>query len=92
MRVHGFYLWSMIAIPSIIYLMTIDVYFYHYYFVMCPFVFVLVAVCMLPWRRVLLGLVIAQALMSCVFLGYIHQTGGIPRGEYGLSYARQVNR
>ena len=59
---------------------------------LCPFLFVLVAACMLPWRRVLLALVIAQALMSCAFLGYIHQTGGTRRGEYGLTYARQGNR
>ena len=59
---------------------------------MCPFLFVLVAVCMLPWRRVLLGVVIAQALMSYAFLSYIHQKGGTVRGEYGLSYARQGNR
>ena len=70
--------------------MTIDVYFYHYYFVLCPFVFVLIAMCMLPWRRVLLALVLAQALMSYLFLDYIHQTGGTTRGEYGLSYALQV--
>ena len=88
----AFYLWSMIMIPSIIYLMTVDVYFYHYYFVMCPFVFVLVAVCMLPWRRVLLALVVAQALMSVAFLSYIHRTGGTTQGEYGLSYARQGKR
>ena len=47
----AFYLWSMIAIPGVMYLMTIDVYFYHfYYFVLCPFVFVLIAMCMLPWE------------------------------------------
>ena len=44
---------------------------------------------MLPWRRVLLGLVIAEALISLVFLSYVHQTGGKIDGEYGLSYARQ---
>jgi len=88
----GFYLWSTIAIPSVIFLMVTNVYFYHYYYVLCPFLFVLIAVCMLPWRRVLLGLVIAQALMSYAFLHYLHQNGGISRGEYGLTYARQGNR
>jgi uncharacterized membrane protein YhaH (DUF805 family) len=87
-----FYLWSTIAIPSALFLLTTDVYFYHYFFVLCPFLFVLVAVCLLPWRRVLLGLVIAQALLSCAFLHYIHQKGGTVRGEYGLTYARQANR
>jgi len=88
----GFYLWSLIAIPGVIFVMITNVYFYHYYFVLCPFLFVLIAVCLLPWRRVLLGLVVAQALMSYAFLNYVHQTGGTGRGEYGLTYARQGNR
>jgi hypothetical protein len=88
----GFYLWSTIAIPCVIFVLTTNVYFYHYYFVLCPFLFVLVAACMLPWRRILLGLVVAQALMGYHFLSYVHQKGGITRGEYGLSYARQGDR
>jgi hypothetical protein len=88
----GFYLWSTIAIPGVIFLVAADVYFYHYYFVFCPFLFVLAAMCMLPWRRVLLGLVVAQALLSYAFLSYIHHKGGTSRGEYGLTYARQGNR
>jgi hypothetical protein len=87
-----FYLWCALAIPTVVFLLTTNVYFYHYYFVLCPFLFVLIAVFMLPWRRVLLGLVIAQAVMSSAFLGYIHQKGGPVRGEYGSSYARQGNR
>jgi hypothetical protein len=87
-----FYLWSTIAIPSTIFMLTTSVYFHHYYYALCPFLFVLVALCMLPWRRALLGLVIAQALMSYVYLSYIHENGGISRGDYGVSYARQVNR
>ena len=73
-------------------MLTTDDYFYHYYFVTCPFLFVLGAVCLLPWRRVLLGVVIAQALIGCAFLNYIHQNGGTHRGEYGASYSRQGNR
>jgi hypothetical protein len=87
----AFYLWSTVAIPSTLFVLTTNVHFYHYYYVLCPFLFVLFAACILPWRRLLLGLVIAQALMSCVFLSYIHENGGTPRGEYGLSYARQMN-
>jgi hypothetical protein len=87
-----FYLWSTIGIPSILYILTTNVYFYHYFYVLCPFLFVLVAACMLPWRRVLLGLVIAQAVMSATYLTYLHQNGGTRRGEYGPSYARQGNR
>jgi hypothetical protein len=60
--------------------------------VLGPFVFVLVAVYMLPWRRVFLSPVIAQAIISGVFLNYIDQKGGASRGEYGASYVRQGNR
>jgi hypothetical protein len=88
----GFYLWSTLAIPGVLCLLTIDVYFYHYIFVFCPFLFVLVAASMLPWRRALLGLVIAQALMSYAFLGYIHENAGTRRGEYGPTYGRQMKR
>jgi hypothetical protein len=88
----GFYLWSTVAIPCVLLFMATDVYFYHYYFVFCPFLFVALAVWMLPWRRVLLGVVVAQALMSCVYLAYIHANRGITRGEYGWTYARQMNR
>ena len=91
MCVHGFYLWSTMAIPSVIFLLTIDVYFYHYYFVLCPFLFVLVAACLLR-HHIILGMVIAQALMSSAFLSYIHHKGGAVRGEYGLTYARQLNQ
>jgi len=88
----AFYLWATVAIPGIIYILAIHMHFYHYYFVLCPFLFVLLAACLLPWRRVLLGVVIAQALMSYAFISYIHQKGGVRRGEYGLSYARQGDR
>ena len=87
-----FYLWSMIAIPGVFFLMAIDDYFYHYYFVFCPCLFVMVAMGMLPWRRVLLGMVVAQALLSYDYLSYIHHKGGTVRGEYGLTYARQGYR
>jgi hypothetical protein len=88
----AFTLWSTIAIPSVIYVVAVDVYFFHYYFVFCPFLFVLVAVWMLPWRRVLLSMVVAQALLSYCFLSFIHHKGGTNRGEYGQTYARQGNR
>jgi hypothetical protein len=88
----GFYLWSTIAIPCTMFICIINVFFYHYFFVMCPFVFVLLAVCLLPWRRALLLVVIAQALLSMAFLSYIHHKGGTLNGDYGLTYARQQHR
>jgi hypothetical protein len=88
----GFYLWSTIAIPCALLTVTTKVFFYHYFFVMCPFVFVLLAVCPLPWRRALLVVVIAQAVLSLAFLSYIHEKGGTLKGDYGLTYARQQRR
>jgi hypothetical protein len=88
----GVYLWSMIAIPCALFTFTISAFFSHYFFVMCPLIFVLLTVCMLPWRRAVLAVVIAQALLSLTFLTYIHQTGGTLNGDYGLTYARQGNR
>jgi hypothetical protein len=88
----GFYLWSTIAIPGVLFLLTTNVYFYHYFFVFCPFLFVLLAAYLLPWRRTLLAVVIAQAVTSYDFLSYIHQKGGTVRGEYYRTYARQVER
>jgi hypothetical protein len=85
----GFYLWTTLVIPGVLFVLTTKVYFYHYYFVLCPFVFVLVAVFLLPWRRVLLSLVIAQALSSYAFLDFVHHRRGPVRGEYGSSYAQQ---
>ena len=88
----GFYLWSMLAIPIAFYLLTIQVYFYHYFFVFCPVLFVGIAAFLIPWHRALMGMVIAQTLMSMLYLDYIHAQGGVRRGEYGRTYTRQVNR
>jgi hypothetical protein len=88
----AFYLWSTIAIAGVIFLVAVDVYFYHYFFVLCPFLFVFGAMCILPWRRVLLSIVVAQAVLSCAYLSYIHQKGGTNRGEYGVNYTRQGYR
>ncbi len=88
----GFYLWSTIAMPSAIFVLTTAVFFYHYFFVMCPFLFVLFAIFMLPWRRALLALVVAQALLSFCYLSYIHQKGGASHGEYGGTYARWMSQ
>ena len=41
-------------------------------------------------RRVLLSMVVAEALISAAFLAYVHNHGGTPHGEFGRSYAGQV--
>jgi hypothetical protein len=44
-----------------------------------------------PGRRLLLALVVAQALLTAAFLCYIHAHGGTA-DEYGRTYAEQVRR
>jgi hypothetical protein len=41
-------------------------------------------------RTVLLALVVGQVLVTAAFLAYVHAHGGTPRGDYGRSYAAQV--
>ncbi len=38
-------------------------------------------------RGVLLGLFLAQAVLTSTFLGYVHVNGGARHGDYGTSYA-----
>jgi len=85
-----FYLWSTLFIPGLLYLLTIEVYYYHYFYITILFLCVLVASIALPWRRLLVGLVVAQATISVAFLVYIHAHGGSRRGEFGVTYAQQL--
>jgi hypothetical protein len=41
-------------------------------------------------RRLLLAMVVAEALVTAAFLTHIHTHGGTPHGEFGRSYAGQV--
>jgi hypothetical protein len=46
--------------------------------------------CRVRGQRVLLALVVAEALVTAAFLAYVHSHGGTPHGEFGRSYAGQV--
>ncbi len=85
-----FYLGSTLLIPGLLYILTIQDYFYHYFYITSLFACVLMASVALPWRWLLIGLVVAQAAISLAFLNYIHVHGGTPRGEYGAAYSRQL--
>jgi hypothetical protein len=85
-----FYVLSAFVVPFVSLFLGTNMYFYHYFFVFCPFLFVMIAQWFLPWRRCLFGMVVAQALMTVAFLNYIHDTGGTDRGEYGVTFARQM--
>lgn len=43
-------------------------------------------------RRILVGVVACQLVLSACFLGYIHVNGGSPHGDYGTAYSRQGSR
>src|SRR5262249_443824 len=55
-----FSFWAYVVIPDLIELLTIEVYFYHYFYVTSLFVCVFVACVALPWRWLLAVLVAAQ--------------------------------
>jgi hypothetical protein len=84
-----FYLRGGLLVPTVLYIFTVDVFFYHYFYVLNLLECLLLAVVVLPWRRALFVVVVAHALLSAAYLGYIHQNGGVTAGEYGVTYARQ---
>jgi hypothetical protein len=40
-------------------------------------------------RAILAGLVVAQLIVSVGLLVYVHQNGGAPQGDYGVSFSAQ---
>ncbi len=62
----------------------------HYLVPFFPFPFVWLALMLLPDRRLVATAVVAQALLTATLLVTVHAEGGIPGGEYGLGYARQL--
>lgn len=82
-------LWTLL-VPICLYGITIEVYFYHYFYVFLLFSSVLLAALVLPWRSVLLVMVLCNATISTCFLSYVHDRGGAFRGEFGLTLARQL--
>lgn len=69
-------------------------YVYRHYLIVLfalPFVALAAAALLRPalGRRVLAGLVVAQAALSVLYLTYVHEHGGAPGGDYGVSYDAQ---
>lgn len=62
----------------------------HYLVVLFPFIHLWLAMKLYRHRRTLLGVALAQLFISVVFLVYVHQHGGVPEGDYGVAFRKQV--
>ncbi len=87
-RLARFYALAAVLIPIVLYIMTIDMYFYHYFYIFMIFSCVYVASIALPWRPLLLALVVGQGLITALFLVYVHEHGGTRWGEFGVTYSQ----
>jgi hypothetical protein len=62
----------------------------HYLIILFPFPFVWLAMLLMPHRRLLVVVVVLQALLTGAFLVSVHRSGGFPDTDYGVSYSRQI--
>jgi hypothetical protein len=64
----------------------------HYLISFFPFPYVWLALMLLPSRRLLAAVIVAQALVTGIYLGAFHRDGEVPSTQEGVGYARQVER
>jgi len=64
----------------------------HYLIVGYPFVYMWLTQALRGRTRLILSVIAAQCILSLAFLVYVHANGGVPHGDYGLTYRRQVIR
>ncbi|MFN2499698.1 MAG: hypothetical protein ABR557_11495 [Pyrinomonadaceae bacterium] len=62
----------------------------HYLVVIFPFLYLWLAMKLYGQKGTLLAVTLAQVFISIVFLIYVHQNGGVPEGDYGTAFRRQV--
>lgn len=62
----------------------------HYLICTFPFAFVFIAQLLHPYKRMMYATVVAQLILTTIFLWYVHRNGGAPNGDYGPSYAAQA--
>jgi hypothetical protein len=62
----------------------------HYIIGAFPMQYLLVAKLLAERKRLLMWLTVVQALLTLLFLVYIHVNGGAPNGDYGVAYSRQL--
>ncbi len=61
----------------------------YYLNILFPFTQIWIAFLYRSKPRFLLAIAIAQLLISCIFLIFVHQNGGIPDGNYGTAFYLQ---
>jgi hypothetical protein len=61
-----------------------------YLVVLFPFLHLWLAMKLYGQKRTLLAITLAQVFISVVFLVYVHRNGGVPEGDYGTAFRRQV--
>ncbi|HEX3282561.1 MAG TPA: hypothetical protein VHR36_15100 [Pyrinomonadaceae bacterium] len=61
-----------------------------YLIVLFPFLHLWLAMKLYGKKNTLLAVTLAQVFISVVFLLYVHQNGGVPEGDYGTTYRKQV--
>jgi hypothetical protein len=61
-----------------------------YLIVLFPFLHLWLAMKLYGMKGTLLAVTLAQVFISGVFLLYVHQNGGVPEGDYGTAFRRQV--
>ncbi len=61
----------------------------HYLICAFPFTYVFAALVLKHHRRLLIGLMLAQLLITVGSMWYIHRNGGAPEGDYGITYDAQ---
>lgn len=62
----------------------------HYLVVLFPFLHLWLAIKLYRQRRTILAVTLAQLFISVVFMIYVHRNGGVPEGDYGTAFRKQV--
>ncbi|MBI3018823.1 MAG: hypothetical protein HYY61_02915 [Deltaproteobacteria bacterium] len=62
----------------------------HYLIFVFPFLSLYLVRCLFPMRHLLVSVIICQAVLSWLFLGFIHKHGGVTEGDYGISYKQKM--
>ena len=84
-----FYLLS-ILLGLGIFLNFSGVYIYHHYLIIgFPFAYIFLAKVLMPYKKLLLSVIIAQLIITISFLIFVHIHDGVIKGDYGRSYISQ---
>ncbi len=85
-----FYILSLILGLGILLNFSGALIFAHYLIAAFPFTYILMAKIFQSNKKLLMGIILAQLLLTTLFLGYIHKNSGAPDGDYGVTYRAQI--